>query len=421
MIKELYKKYIYKDKQGVKSNRKNIIRDYKQITQNDLTVHQLKNYIRRTDVNELWVESRGNLPTRDNENYGIDYTDKEGLYYSQKYIEVDVHQKLSPDEIMLMHGFDPTKFELINAGSTGSKIGTSKNDEEYFVNTYRKLTVRPRTVLFDLEALESSFKLIQPYEVKKAIKRDVDTMLLLTLFDLHFPLNNSSDYQVTQDKIIRKIRSEHRKDIYITIGQDLVHNDNMRGQTSSGTDIEQVDLNYAIDEAIKFYVPIIQCALENSNNTHLIYSKGNHDETVGNMMTRILSARFPQCKVDIKGEHESISVVEQDQYGEYKLLSYGNNEIGLTHGTWVGRKKERLHDVYMALFPNNFLMAKQRCIITGHHHTDRLQDQNGTSVYSLSTRNKTDKWHLLMGFVGSKKRFRIFEFDENEMIGEYIV
>lgn len=419
-FRKLYIKYINKQSNGrFVSSRKDIIQDFQNLFGRKLTKGQYDTFVRNLDAQECWNESRGNLPIRDKEDYGVN--EKEGLYYSDKYIEIDVNSSLSPEDVLKAHGYDANLWEIINTGSTGSKIGTGNNDEQYFINTYRRITVRPKAVIFNEQKMETMLKNIKHIEVDREYIKGLKSMLLITLFDLHMGLNTADDYKLTQSKIIHKIELEKRNDIYFTIGQDIAHNDNMRGTTSSGTPIEPVDLNNTYDEAIKFYKPMIRVALENANNVHLIYSMGNHDEAVGNGITRILAKMYPQCKVDIRGEHESISKVDQDKYGEYKLLNYHGNVIGLTHGTYVGRKKEKLHDMYMAMFPDEFTMVKERYIITGHHHTDRLTDQNGTSVYSLSTRNKPDAWHVKMGFVGSKKRFTIFEFDEHEMIGSYFV
>ena len=420
LFKELYVKHINKKNDGtIYSSMNKIIEDYDEITGVKLTKGQYDHQVSELNKKECWELSRGNLPVRDKEDYGV--IEKEGLYYSDKFIELSVESELTPDEVIKSHGYDPAYFDLKEVGSTGSKIGTSKNDEKYFINTYRRVKIVPKTEIFNEVKFEKLLKNIKPIKVNREYVKGLQSMLLVSLFDLHMGLNTAKDYSMTQSKIIHKIELEKRSDIYFTIGQDLAHNDNMRGTTSSGTPIEPVDLNDTYDEAIKFYEPMIRTALENANNVHLIYSIGNHDEAVGNGITRVLSTMFPQCKVDLKGEHENISKVDQDQYGEYKLLNYHNNAIGLTHGTYVGRKKERLHDIYMALFPSEFTMLKERYIITGHHHTDRLTDQNGTSVYSLSTRNKPDAWHVKQGFVGSKKRFMIFEFDEHEMTGTYIV
>ena len=420
IVRELYIKYINKHSNGlIISDGTKIREDVMDLHHYNLTRGSYNHIVAKFDKEELWNESRGNLPIRKKEDYGV--IEKEGLYYSERYIEVNVNTKLSPEEVLMAHGYDPLLWDIINTGSTGSKIGTGKNDEQYFINTYRRITVKPKPYTFSEERFESMLKNIKPIKVDIEYTKGLQSMLLVSLFDLHMGLNTAKDYELTQAKIIHKIKLEERNDIFFTIGQDVAHNDNMRGTTSSGTPIEAIDLNDTYDEAIAFYEPMVRIALENANNVHLIYSVGNHDESVGNGIMRVLSKMYPQCKVDIRGEHENISKVDEDQYGEYKLLSYGNNEIGLTHGTYVGRKKEKLHDMYMAMFPDKFTMVKERTILTGHHHTDRLQDQNGTSIYSLSTRNKPDGWHTKMGFVGSKKRFTIFEFDEYEMTGSYIV
>ncbi len=123
-------------------------------------------------VNSLyWRDKQGeksNLEFIPKEERGIN---QDGVFRDARYFEVNINEPLGPNEVLLAHGFDPDKFEIVTAGSTGSKIGTGNNDEQFFINTYRKLTVRVKEIkLTELDCIQilNSTK-IDPIHIRTAL------------------------------------------------------------------------------------------------------------------------------------------------------------------------------------------------------------------------------------------------------------
>lgn len=283
--------------------------------------------------------------------------------------------------------------------------------KEAFETAYRngaiKLQWEVRDFLFDEELFTESLKNIEPMYVDTSPVEADERLLVIPFFDPHFGVATAETYKATAARTISIMRERKRDTTLFIVGQDMIHTDDLKGHTSNGTPIGKIDFNKAIDDAVKFYSTLIEEALVNSDNVILSYSKGNHDETVGSLVARILHERYPQTELDVTLD-------------EYKLFKYHNVRIGYTHGDKVPRGrngKQRIHDFYLSQFPEDFLMVNSRYILTGHYHNFTVLDELGTLVYTLSTRKPADEWHVEKAFVGAQKFFTIFEYDKYGEIG----
>ncbi|WZU00633.1 hypothetical protein MGH68_13950 [Erysipelothrix sp. D19-032] len=61
IIEKLWQKYCYKDSQGLKSNRKLIVKEYVDITGIDIPEATLKHYVKRLDRERLYAEKYGKV------------------------------------------------------------------------------------------------------------------------------------------------------------------------------------------------------------------------------------------------------------------------------------------------------------------------------------------------------------------------
>src|SRR6185437_6473753 len=99
------------------------------------------------------------------------------------------------------------------------------------------------------------------------------------LYDMHFGISSLVYYQEHLREIMHKVNSRSWEKILFVIGQDVLHNNDFKGNTANGTPIEKVDMEKAFDEALQFYETIIRKAIEKSRDVECIYVKGNHDES----------------------------------------------------------------------------------------------------------------------------------------------
>lgn len=198
---------------------------------------------------------------------------------------------------------------------------------------------------------------------------------------------------------ILTLLEKNYKEVLIVIGQDLFHNDDFRGRTTSGTPIECVDMKKAWNDAFEFCCSIIMAS---PVSPRIIYSQGNHDETLGWAFVQILKIKSPGLTVD-------------DSRNDRKIHCFGRNVIGFTHGDKVKGKLINLMGIFTSEFAKEFSNAKVKEIHTGHLHHEKSKDVYGVMCRTLSTGNKTDSWRKDKGFVGQNKRFTVFEWSEEKL------
>lgn len=243
-----------------------------------------------------------------------------------------------------------------------------------------------------------------PINIEREIE-DCDGMLEIPLYDLHFPL---SDHKETLLNVKEIIRAKRRETVYIIIGQDLFHNDDMRGRTSSGRQIEKVDIPAAWRMAWDFYQDVIITSLKNSENVHIVYSKGNHDECLAWAFVQALKERFPRTQVD-------------DSLKARKCIYWQECFIGITHGNNSNSKNNDLRSQFTIEFPWQFAGAKVREIHCGHLHHEREADLFGVMIRRLSRSGVTDEWSDDEGFIGSHNRSMVFEWTTGRLKAIYYV
>ena len=126
-----------------------------------------------------------------------------------------------------------------------------------------------------LESIEAN---VTPVLVRPEKRPEpVPEMLEIPLFDQHFPQNDHIDVFAPLSEIVS---SRQWEEINFIVGQDLFHNDDFRGRTSSGREIERVDMAKGWEMAKAFYYHLISWALAHAERVKVIYSKGNHDESM---------------------------------------------------------------------------------------------------------------------------------------------
>ena len=226
-------------------------------------------------------------------------------------------------------------------------------------------------------------------------------MLEIPLFDQHFPLDDHIGVFVELSRIIE---SKNWEEINVIIGQDLFHNDDMRGRTSSGRPIEKVDMVKAWELARIFFTSVLKLCIEHSGKVKVIYSKGNHDESMAWAFVQMLKSMFPQAEFN-------------DTFDQRKCISWRNCFIGVTHGHMKKSSMTDLRGQFTIQFPLQFAEATVREIHTGHLHHEEEKDIYGVMVRRLARNGTDDEWSNNEGFVGANKRFMIFRWKPGRLAG----
>lgn len=231
------------------------------------------------------------------------------------------------------------------------------------------------------------------------------TMLEIPLFDMHFGVADLDYYKETLSDLLGIVAEKQYDEINILFGQDVLHNNDMRGHTAKGTDIQRVDFPKAWEDAWAFFRALIDTALQHSPNVCLMYSKGNHDECSAWCMFKALEAVYPQCKCD-------------DSLAPRKCILWQGCFIGFGHCEYTN-KSALLFQNFVLDFPQEFASAKVREIHSGHLHRESLDE--GMMVRRLPSGVPTDEWSSNNGYTGAHKRFQIFEWAENRLKATYYV
>lgn len=242
------------------------------------------------------------------------------------------------------------------------------------------------------------------------IDREITTesepeMLEIPLFDQHFPQN---DHISTYIALCPIVESREWEEINIIIGQDMLHNDDFRGRTSSGRPIEQVDMVKGWELARVFYSSLISLCLRHTNRLKITYSKGNHDESMSWAFVQMLKSMFPQAEVD-------------DSLRQRKCISWRECFIGITHGAY---KKSSLTDFrgqFSIQFATEFASSKVREIHAGHLHREEERDIYGVMCRRLAHSGIEDDWTDDEGLIGANSRFMVFRWKPGKLSGiDYI-
>lgn len=328
----------------------------------------------------------------------------DGSHKSDRLLRMSAEQSKDPNYLLDAHGYDRNEWTLVSARNNIWNTYSKKDGVQTLYSS--KITVKPKESEFDWDKFLEAVKQVPKAIIKpKYIPQERDKYLLLPLYDMHFGISDYEYYMPTQAKILDLLKNSY-KEILLIFGQDAFHNDDFRGRTSSGREIQKVDMIKAWDDATSFFEPIIREALSRKSEVHVMYSKGNHSETVEWMFVQRLKARFPQCTYD-------------DSLKERKAYMLGKNFCGASHGD--KKNEKNLPENFATEFPVEWSKATTRTVFTGHRHSEMVIDVGGVLIRRMPTRNKTDGWHEDMGYTTAHKRFQVFEYSEEELETIYYV
>lgn len=247
-----------------------------------------------------------------------------------------------------------------------------------------------------IEAIRGS---VEKYEYESNRFEDATRMLEIPLFDMHWGVAFMDYYQPVLDELLDLVTSRKWDRIVIPFGQDFFHNDSIiNGQTTKGTIVEKVDMIRAVKESKMFIYTLIDTAIKHANKVDVLYSTGNHDRSISWMFMQVLLERYGPEVVDDSLEYR-------------KVVSYGKNTIMLTHGDSKQATAKNLAHIFPISFAEEFANADVREVHAGHLHHESEADIYGVMVRRLSSGGKVDAWSNREDFIGTHRRFMVFEWD----------
>jgi len=279
---------------------------------------------------------------------------KENPDYKEK-IEVEI-ANLKSDLIQDLKQYSP-KF---------IKLERVKNKNSYL------LVIDPADI--HIGKLASSFECGEDYNNQIAVKRSLEGV----------------------KGILQKVSSFHIDKILFIGGNDILHIDNPKRTTTSGT-FQDTDgmwhTNFLI--AKQLYIDILEILLPVAD-VHFCFNPSNHDYTNGFFLAQVIETYFKNCK----------NITFDCSIAHRKAFHYHNNLIGTTHGD--GAKMQDLPLLMATEHPKEWANSKHRYVYTHHVHHKVAKDYIGLTVESLRSPSGTDSWHHRNGFEHSPKAIEGF-------------
>lgn len=260
--------------------------------------------------------------------------------------------------------------------------------------------IKQKATDFDPEEfLKALRENIEPYKYERQYDVTADRMLEIPLFDMHWGVSFLEQYETVLNDILDLIHSRHWDRIVIPVGQDFFHNDSIVNPTTTkGTVVDKVDMTRAVKEGRQFITTLIDAALNNANDVRVFYSAGNHDRSISWMFMQVLLERYGRDVVDDSMEYR-------------KVFTYGKNSVMVTHGDSKQATAKNLAHIFPISYPEEFAQAKTREVHSGHLHHESEADIYGVMVRRLSSGAAVDDWSNRQDFIGTHRRFMIFEWD----------
>lgn len=191
--------------------------------------------------------------------------------------------------------------------------------------------------------------------------------------------------------ILQKVSSFNIDKILFIGGNDILHIDNPKRTTTSGTPQDTDGMwfeNFII--AKNLYIDILEILLPIAD-VHFCFNPSNHDYTNGFFLAQVIETYFKNCQ----------NITFDTSIAHRKGFRYYNNLIGTTHGD--GAKQELLPLLMAQEFPMEWSQTKHRYVYTHHVHHKTSKDYIGITVESLRSPSSADSWHSRNGYQHAPK------------------
>lgn len=292
------------------------------------------------------------------ESVGIDPSKIKNYWYKGKHYSINV---AGGNDVNL----DEFKSELISDIKTWAPSYKKIN---------RTIADDPHCLVFDpadihIGKLSSSFETGEDYNQQIAVKRVLDGM--------HGIIRRTNGYNINQ--------------VIFIAGNDILHIDNPRRQTTSGTPQDTDGMWYDnFVTAKKLLIDIIE-TLMSLADVHVVYNPSNHDFMSGFMLLQCVEAWFSRCK----------NVTFDNDMKHRKYTVYGRNLIGSTH--MDGAKIDNLPLLMAHEASSEWHDCKHRYIYGHHIHHKSSKDIMSVNVETLRSPSSADGWHHRNGYQHAPK------------------
>jgi hypothetical protein len=196
--------------------------------------------------------------------------------------------------------------------------------------------------------------------------------------------------------ILQKSKGFNIDKILFVIGNDILHVDNAKRTTTSGTPQDTDGMwfeNFLL--AQRLYIEVIELLVQVAP-LHIQFDSSNHDYTNGFFLAQTINAWFRN--------HKNITFNVGIQHRKY--FTYGKNLIGTTHGD--GAKETDLPLLMAQEASEYWHNSKHRYFYISHIHHKKSKDYGSVCVESFRSPSGTDSWHHRNGYQHAPKAIEAF-------------
>ena len=349
-----------------------------------------------------------------------EYDERTGYITSDKLIEICQADSKNPTSVMIAHGFDPEKWDIV---SYKNNMWHSQRPKDMGLNIMyqSKIVVKPKKQEWSEDNVKKIFDSLEKKDFKKLVyKADYvfnGKVLFIPFADLHYGMmatekvtGNTYNMTVAEDlvekaisQILQRVKGQKYEKVLLLLGNDFLNCDNIFGTTTAGTqqdnDSSWFDM---MDGAAELVIRMVQAFLPIAPVE--VYSiNSNHDTHSYYGLSKAVEFYF---KDDENVTFENSPIAR-------KYFSFGKNLVALSHDLPVKRALEIITTEAKDKWSDATHMY---CILAHLHSAMNYEKQGYLEIYRLPTISGWSRWTNEKGYQQTEKRTQCFVFDKENGI-----
>jgi len=311
------------------------------------------------------------------------------------------------EKLYIFQGYDPALAkECSETGISPEKVNHYWHKSEHFSLHLQEEKNEETMGEFRTQLIEDLKKYSPSFKKIKRTKSKDNHCLVLDPADIHVG-KLATDYE-TGDAYNSNIAVQRVKEgvqgildkssgfnidkICFIGGNDILHTDSPKRQTTSGTPQDTDGMwyeNFLV--AKQLYIDVLETLISVAD-VHFVFNPSNHDYVNGFFLANVIETHFRNCK----------NITFDCSIAHRKYFTYGNSLIGSTHGD--GAKQVDLGQLMSVEAKKYWADMNYRYFYTHHVHHKTSKDYINVTVESLRSPSGADSWHNRNGYVSEQNK-----------------
>ena len=370
------------------------------------------------------------LEKEDNNSEEIQYRQSEeiksdGTVISDKLIKICESESKTPKSLLIAHGFDPDKFDLVSSRSNMWHM--PKKDGNKLVCLQSRIVCVPKTKPeISLELIEKVFeslkiKDLSPLKINSSKYVEDGYCLIIPIMDFHLGLqatqpttSNIYNLEVAENRLLNTISQikeqtvgRNISEIVLTLGNDFFNTDNLSNTTTSGTPQDSVASWFEIfDKGLELIIKITNTLLEIAP-VRILNIVSNHD-------TQSMFAAMKAVDYYYKDNDNCLVDISQLYRKYYK---FGKVLFGFAHDIPI---KSAL-SLMTTEAKKDWSECNNYYFILAHlHKSMKYAPEGDIQVMRCPTMSGFSRWSASKGYINADIKTEVFIVDKNKGILEFI-